>query len=1317
MRNLVIFSIATLLLTLALLSNVAAQESNINFTRYKVEQGLSDNDVNTIIQDAQGFIWVATDDGLNRFDGYNFKVYHNNPKEASSLPNDSINTLYKDSLGILWVGTSKGLARYNPSTDNFTIYRHNPNISNSLSNDKINSIYQDKFGLIWIGTSKGLNKFDLKTGNITRYYHDKNRSDTISQDAIISVYETRQGVLWVGTDVSGLNRYDRDKDSFINYQANLEREEIPKSVDLLYEDSLGNLWIGAESGGVYKYDPIKDQFVPFNILTGLDKLTDDSVYSICEDHLGMLWISTTSAGLYRYDPKTNSLANYSYNRFSTNSISSNAIWSMFIDKEGILWVGTDLGLNKANLKRQHFTTFTNNPSIKNSLSDDIVYAFCEDKLGTLWVGTSDGLNKYDPKTKGFVVYKHNPKSLTSLSNDTVYAIYEDKLGTLWIGTSDGSLSKYDPKIDGFVSYLSDPKASKKLTDIAITAISQDLTGVFWIGTFGKGVIKFDPQTDKITSYLNDPNNSNSLSHNRVFTLYSDKEGIIWIGTQGGGLNRFDPKTNTFTLYKNNPNQANSLGGDTIMTIYQDSQDRLWVGAYEAGGLNKFDPKTQSFKTYKKTDGLQNSSVIGILEDSKNNLWLGTGSGISKFNPKTEKFINYNSRDGLLEDGFNLGAYYKSRKGEMFFGSKGFNKFFPEEIIENSEISPVVITDFKVFDKPFQKATPILNSPNPNLIETIELSHTENYFSLEFALLSYSHSQKNRYSYKLEGVNEDWITFTDRRYVSYSNLDYGEYIFRVKAVSSDGVWNEAGKVVKIRLIAPPWRRWWAYSIYLLVFSSIGLITVRARNKRLKSKQELLETKLRADAAEIANQAKSTFLANMSHELRTPLNAILGFTQIILRRNQLTDQENDYLKTIMRSGEHLLSLINDVLSISKIEAGKVELHKQTFNLYNLLNDITNIFSSHTVGKGLDFVTEIDANLPKEVEGDEKKLRQVLINLLGNAVKFTNMGKVILRLSYKDSQAFFEVEDTGFGIAKDELEKLFNSFAQTSSGQQSKEGTGLGLFISQNLVRLMGGEITVVSVLGKGTKFSFDIKLPEIQTTTTPSTINKVIGLAKGQKDYRILVVDDRKENREVLNALLTSIGFTVREASNGKQAIEIWQDWQPSLIWMDIRMKIMDGYTATQKIRALENGSEKRTVIIAMTASAFEQDHEGIYAVGCDNIVTKPYLESVIFEKLTQHLGVEFEYEVSLPNRFVKNDQIINPDNIDIVASLALIPEKLLEQLKKTAVQGRLGATERTIEQIGEHNKPLMMALQKMVKAYQVENLLQLIEQASKSKTTE
>ncbi|MBN8725174.1 MAG: response regulator [Acidobacteria bacterium] len=1302
-HNTPVFLLIGFCITLFSVHLAYSQQANVKFTNYQIDQGLSHNVVSTINQDKQGFMWFGTEDGLNKFDGYNFTIYRPDGKDPYSLPSGEILKIYVDREETLWVATSEGLTKYNPKTDNFTVYKHNSNNSNSLTNNRISAIYQDKVGIYWIGTSKGLNRYDAKANKFTSYLYDEKLPTSISNDLVTAICEDKEGNLWVGTE-EGLNKLDPKTNNFTRYLSDPKKTGNLSADDILslYLDNNGNLWVGTYGGGLNKFDPITNSFTAYlNEVNSSGSTDGNDIYSICEDLWGKLWVATTTLGLFRFDPKTADFTLFTDDKLSGANLSSDEIWSVFQDREGILWVGTNNGVNKADLNRQKFTTIFKDPRFPNSLSHNTIYAFCEDSKGNLWVGTGGGgLNRYDAKTKTFKHYMYNKNSNSNLSHNTVYSIYEDQKKILWVGTHDGTLHQYDPKIDGF--------KRKTLGDNGLGPICQSSSGIFWIGSM-KGLIKYDTKTEETKTYLNDPKNPNSLSRNAIFSMLVDSDDNIWIGTQGGGLNKFDPKTEAFTIYKYDPkNPTNkSVNANTIMSIHEDKQKRLWIATY-GGGLNCFDLKSNSFKYYKKEQGLADNAILGLLEDSQGNLWLSTSSrGLIKFNPVKETFASYGPSDGLQGYSYNSGAYYKSKSGEMFFGGvDGFSRFFPEQIESTKYVPRIVITNFKIFDKPSPKAA-LLLAQNLESNEVFELSHKENYFSFEFAALSYSDPEKNSYAYKLIGLNETWRMVDNRNYISYTNLAPGDYIFKVKGANSDGIWNEQGVSVKVRIVAPPWQRWWAYCLYFGTFSVICFTAIRARNKRLRIKQELLENQLRANAAEIANQAKSAFLANMSHELRTPLNAILGFTQIILRKHPFEKQEGEYLKTILRSGEHLLSLINDVLSISKIESGKVELQKTTFNLHSLLSDITSIFTSHSTGKGLEFECKIPVNLPQQVQGDEKKLKQVLINLLANAVKFTSVGKITLTVRYSDSRVFFQVQDTGTGISKEEINKLFGAFVQTSSGQQSKEGTGLGLFISRNLVQLMGGDITVVSEEGRGSVFAFDIELPQINESSqiVGSEEDNIIGLAEGEAKHRILVVDDRAENRTVLSTFLTSLGFEVRQATNGQEAIEIWQSWHPKLIWMDIRMKVLDGYSATRKIRELENNS-KSTVIIAMTASAFEQDHAGIYNAGCDDIVTKPYLEKTIFQKLKQHLGVKFSYKVLETKTEQKSNKEIS--SFEIVALLENVPTKVLNRLHKAALQGRLTLAEEIIEDIGKDNKDLKNHLQNMIKNYQVEALLQMID---------
>jgi two-component system, sensor histidine kinase ChiS len=1357
--KLIIGFVLTVLLLPFLCGNSFAQQRNISFERLSVSQGLSQGSIKCMLQDHLGFLWVGTEDGLNRYDGYGFKVFRHDPQDPNSLSNNTIKVLFEDRDGALWIGTTRGLNRYNRQTDNFTVYRNDPGSPAGLSKDIVYSIYQGRDRTLWINTGElnrynpetdsftvynipkstadpkvggvvaihqdrsgkywvstwgtGLYRFNPQTGSFFSYRNDPLSATTISSDKIGQILEDSRGTLWFGTK-RGLNRYDPKTDSFVAY---LYDPKLPadgtEQIQVIYEDSRGTLWFGTIKGSLYRYNPRTDSLTTYllhnsvqsNVPVGTGEIT-----AIYEDRAGTLWFSTVGNGIYIYDQKNDSLINYRNRPHSTKSLSNDQITTIYEDRSGIVWFGTyGGGLNKYDRQTQKFILYQKDPNEPNSLSDNSINTICEDSNGILWVGTrADGLNRYDPKTGEFTVYRHDPKNPNSISSNIISAIYEDSKARLWIGTGNG-LNRYDPKSNSFISYrdASEARFGRTLRTNYIHAICEDRDGSILIGyAGGDGLYRYYPETDSSIFYQC-CNKSGDISATDVYSIYVDRGGTLWAGTYDQGLNRYDPATNSFIVYRHDPKNPASLSDNRVTAIYEDRANTLWVGT--TGGLNRYNSLEQNFTSFFERDGLPNSSINGMLEDREGNLWLSTNKGLSKFNPRSVKFINYDEDDGLQGNEFYYPAYYRSRSGEMFFGgSNGFNRFFPEKIKENPFVAPVLITSFKVFDQPVERALSILAESAERRQEgELMLSYKENFFSFEFATLNFTIPEKNQYAYRLEGFDQNWVMCGTRRYASYTNLSPGNYIFRIKGSNNDGVWNEQVASVRIKIMPPPWRSWWAYLLYGISFTGAAYGLVRVRRRRAQIQESLRDIQMRADAAEIANRAKSTFLANMSHELRTPLNAILGFSQIIARDRSLKQEIREHLDTIIRSGEHLLGLINDVLSITKIEAGKLSLKEQSFNIHYLLHDLTSIFQTRAGTKGVEFSCEIDNSLPENVRGDDGKLRQILINLLGNAVKFTDSGKIVLRARWKDDRVFIEVEDTGYGMLEEETESLFEPFMQTESGYKSKEGAGLGLSISRKMARLMGGDITVESELGEGTLFRLEIDLPATSEIQLQSQKSIVTGLLPGQKEYRILVVDDRWENRAVLIKLLGSIGFDMREATNGKEAIEIWREWKPDLIWMDMRMKVMDGYTATELIRresSKTNGSDK-VVIIALTASAFEQDHRKILAAGCDDIVTKPYLESTIFKKLEEHLGIGFQYEDRASVISGAGAAVIN---LDLVLRLRAIPVDLLDQLRRAILQSGTDVTLQVINEIGKLDEPLAVELRQMVKGFRLHEIIVLME---------
>jgi signal transduction histidine kinase/DNA-binding response OmpR family regulator len=867
-----------------------------------------------------------------------------------------------------------------------------------------------------------------------------------------------------------------------------------------------------------------------------------------------------------------------------------------------------------------------------------------------------------------------------------------------------------------------------LGDGIVITLYVDRTGILWIGTYSGGLDAFDPSQDRqarFTHYRHDPENPRSLGEGAVNSILEDRAGVLWVGTSGGGLCSLDRDAQIFTCYRNDPQDLDSLSNNTVMAIHEDREGLLWIGT--SGGLNRFAPQSGTFSLYTTADGLAHDAVAGILEDGDGRLWLSTARGLSHFDPATRIFRNYTASDGLQGDSFGSRAYHKASTGELLFGGpNGLTHFNPDDIQGNPYIPPVVVTSLRLADEPVTVGgdSPLQRS----ILDTqdLVLSYDDRILSFEFAALSYSSPDKNRYRFKLEGFEEDWREVDSaRRFATYTNLDPGDYVFRVMGSNNDGLWNEQGASIALTVTPPWWETAW-FRIGLGVLA-VGLIlggyrwrvrTVEARNRTLEAQVEERTKQLQVaskaaveaqQAAEAANQAKSMFLASMSHELRTPLNAILGFAHLLARDPGISAQQSEILDVINRSGEHLLGMVNDILSLSRIEAGRIELRQETFHLVQMLRDIGRMFQSRAEGKGLGFSLELEGGLPEWVQGDAGKLRQVLINLLGNAVKFTAQGEVWLRARAYDVaedlstvQLQVEVQDTGPGIPSDQLEKVFEAFVQGEHTPNSGGGTGLGLAISRSLVEVMGGEIAVQSQADRGTLFRVTVPLQLTEAgpaATVQAPAVEVIGLQAGQPEWRTLVVDDNDENRALLVDLLARAGFAVQEAENGREAVAAFEQWRPHLIWMDMRMPVLDGYQATRKIRALPG--EQEVKIVAVTASALDEQREEILAAGCDDAVRKPYREHEIYEAMAAQLGVQYRYKEwgTAPAREPRT--YLTPER------LAELPAPWLQELDQATLALDQQAASVLIDRIDEQAPEIAQELRVLVQGYQMARIRDLL----------
>jgi two-component system sensor histidine kinase ChiS len=1330
------------------------QLKTIRFDHISIEEGLSQSVVTAIYQDSQGFMWFGTQDGLNRYDGYEFKIFKQDAENPNGLSSDYILSIFEDSAGALWIGTNGGgLNKFDRETEQFTTYQSNPSDPDSISSNFVNVIFEDHEGTLWIGTAGGgLDQLDRETGRFVHFQNNPEDPQSLGANNVISIYEDSEGTLWIGTTGGGLNCFDREQNLFTVYQNDTDDPQSISSnnVTSILEDRAGMLWIGTNNAGLNRFDREKGTFLSIqNNPQDPQSLSNNSVTAILEDRASVIWVATYGGGLNQFDRKTRSFIRHQSDPKNSQSLSNDQLLSLYEDRAGVLWIGSfGGGLNKFDPEKHKFVLYQADPENPNGLNSNSIWAIYEDGQGVLWIGTNGGgLNRLDRETGEWRHYLNDPENRRSLSHDWVMSIHEDREGNLWIGTAAGGLNFFDQEREEFIAYGNMP---------SILDIFEDQNGELWVTSLGAGLNRFDRKTEEFIPYLNDANDPFSISANTVNVLYEDRDGYLWVGTYNG-LNRFDRETERFIRYQTT-SDSTSLVNNAVLSIHQDQSGTLWIGT--AGGLDKFDPSIEGFKHYREKDGLPNEFIYGILEDDDGNLWLSTNKGIAKFDPEKETFESFDVNDGLQSNEFNQGAYFKNSSGEMFFGGiEGFNAFYPDQITDNFYTPPIVITDFQLFNETVEIGddTP-LQKPIDQTTE-MTLSYQDDFFSFEFAALHYSRPEENQYAYIMENLDKDWNYVGTRRFAGYTNVPPGEYTFRVIGSNRDGIWNEAGASINITVTPPVWQTWWFRIVMavVLIGGTFGGFTLRLRaiesqrrhleiqvDERTKELRHTLDQLKRSkEAAEAANRAKSVFLANMSHELRTPLNAILGFSQLMIRSSaskgdgssKLSPDQQENLEVVMRSGEHLLGLINDVLEMSKIEAGRSTLNEHNFNLHRLLEGLEEMFSLRAREKDVTLTFNCSHDVPKYVMADEGKLRQILMNLLGNAVKFTRAGEIEVRIHLLEDekeqaqiedhvdnikQAYpklcFEVEDTGPGISPEELDTIFDPFVQAASGHEAHEGTGLGLSISQQFARLMGGDITVKSILDAGSTFTLEVpvRVQDISALQSEFPYRRVVGVEPGQPKYRLLIVDDKEVNRQLLRKFLSPLGFELREATNGQEAIQIWEEWEPHLIWLDMRMPIMDGYEATRRIKATTRG--QATVIVALTASALEEDRVIILSEGCDAYIRKPFREEEIFNALDKHLGVRFIYEEISPEEL--HDRMISADmqlpdlrtRSELLKSLEGLPESLISDLEQATVLGDLDSLGMVIYKIREKDIALADVLADLAHNFNHDGILKLIREA-------
>lgn len=847
-----------------------APGSIVQFEHLTIEDGLSQNAGLAIFQDSKGYLWVGSQDGLNRYDGFAFKIYKHDPNDPSSISHNSILAITEDKDGYLWIGTwGGGLDRFDPVTETFVSYRSDPNESSSLSNDSVTSIKQDSSGALWVGTLAGLDRYDPATNGFDHFRNDLNDLDSLSSDAISVIFEDSNHQLWIGTGAngiegSGLNRLDPSTGKSVRYQHDESDSQSlsGNNIASIYESGDGTFWIATggfslPGNGLDQFDPRTGTARHFsNDPEVADSLSANDLMTLWGDTNGMLWIGTWADGLNLMDfSHPGHFLHYQNDPFFFDSLSGNEIWSLHKDRSGILWIGTShSGINKLASNSGQFSLYRNNPSDPASLGTNATGAFSEDKHGNIWIATwGAGLERFDPGTGHFEHFRHEPENPDSLSDDLFMDVYVDTYDMVWAGTLGKGLNRLTPATGRVLHYLHDPEDPNSLADDNIASIIPDKKGGLWIGTFG-GLSHYDPRTNLFTNYSHDPKNSSSLAENKVVSLYLDSErNVLWIGTWAGGLNQLDlndplhmdPKTATVINYSHNPDDPSSLSEDSVWAIHETADGYLWLGTQM--GLNRFDPNTKTFKHYTEKNGLPNNVVLGILEDDHGKLWLTTNNGLAQFDPRAETFTTYDSSDGLQSNEFNSNAYFRAHNGVMYIGGiNGFNLFDPQSVNPNPIPPQVAMTSFEVFNEPV--------SVDLSGREPIQLSYKQDFISFEFAAFDFQAPQKNQYAYKLEGFDQDWIQAGHRRFATYTNVPGGQYVFRVKASNSDGIWNEKGVAIPIFITPPVWQSWWFIGSLIVVVGALVASGFRWRLNTIREQNVYLETQVSERTSELRKTNK-------------------------------------------------------------------------------------------------------------------------------------------------------------------------------------------------------------------------------------------------------------------------------------------------------------------------------------------------------------------------------------------------------------------------------------------------------------------------------
>ena len=1009
----------------------------MQFERYSVADGLSSYPITALTQDHRGFLWIGTLDGLNRYDGYEFVVYRHDPQDANSLSDNFINTgALFEQAGSLWIGTRNGLNRLDPATGKVTHFHHYASDPASLRNDNVTALAALSSDALWVGTGDGLERLDLATNRFTFYELAPGSPYFPGADKVNALAVDRRGVLWAGT-ARGLYRYDVDQDRF----ARVENDRgVPFTyvVSALRPASDGALWVGTESDGVIRLTPETGAWVRYaHHPKEAASLPVNQVLSLLEDRAGTLWVGTWRGGLCRLEAATNTFACANNRLDDPRSLSNDLVTSLLEDQAGNLFIGTWDGLNKR-IEKKAFRVLRRRPEAPDrSLSHPRVNAVYQDEEGILWVGTlGGGLDRIDRKSGRVTHFRSDPEDPATLGSDQVWTIAEGPDGAIWVGEEGGGVSRLDRKRRRFRRYVHDPNDPSSLSDNLVYSIYFDRARTMWVGTVRRGLDRYDRDRDAFTSFRHVPGDTTSLSHSSVWPLLEDRKGRFWVGTVGGGLNLMDRKRGTFTHYLHDPKDPNSLSDNRIMALAEDRRGRLWVGTL-GGGLNRFDPEEGRFTRYTTKDGLAHNNADCILPGDGDDLWIGTTNGLSYLDLTNETFTTYTVRDGLPTPIFHAGACFKSTKGELFFGTAaGLVSFFPSAIHANPVPPPVVLTAFELYSEPFALDSSLV------VKKVIRLRYDQNFVAFRFAALDFTAPPDNRYAYRLDGVDEDWVQAGKRRYARYPNLAPGKYRFRVKGTNNDGVWSTREASVRLVIAPPFWETLW---FRLALAGLILFIAWEVHHLRLQQRLQLEQMQRKIEVER--ERTRLRIARDLHDDIGSELTGIAFALERAGRSSELSRSKRrrllDVWERIRKVSEHL----RDMTWILETE------HDHLPDLVDRLYHATFHLAPE---ENVRFIAPAD--LPDLSISMDLRRHIYLIykEALHNAVRHAGTGRIMAQVRYADGVLTVTVTDEGRGFDPDQV------------------SAGHGLRYMAERARMIGGELHIESTPGNGATVRLTVRM---------------------------------------------------------------------------------------------------------------------------------------------------------------------------------------------------------------------------------------------------